>query len=113
MANWIHSVTRASSLRSPARLLFGFDVFISYARSDGTTYAEFLEAKLEGAGFTVFRDKRELNAGDPLSQAIVKAIRRSKRFALVDTVGARNSDWVAKEVETFLQFRKQGLIQIR
>ena len=41
--------------RTPIRFLFGFDVFISYGRSDADGYAELLETKLEALGFATFR----------------------------------------------------------
>ena len=100
-------------LRSPARALFGFDIFISYARSDGAAYAELLEARLETVGFTVFRDRHELNVGDPLDHTVTAAIQRSRRFVLVDTMGARVSPWVAKELTSFLESNHAGVVQIR
>jgi WD40 repeat protein len=98
--------------RAPIRFLFGYDVFISYARSDADAYAELLETRLEALGFATFRDKREINAGDRLDSSLKSAIRRSRQFVLLDTPGARQSRWVAGEIETFLQSRRQRLTRI-
>ena len=46
--------------RAPIRFIFGYDIFISYARNDADKYAELLETRLEAAGFATFRDKREI-----------------------------------------------------
>ena len=93
--------------------MFGYDIFISYARADAEVYAALLEAKLEAAGFAVFRDKQEIGAGDRLNATLTRAIRRSKRFLLLDTAAARQSQWVARELGAFLRAKNEGLIRIR
>jgi WD40 repeat protein len=96
-----------------AEFFFGFDMFVSYARSDGQRYAETLEAKLESRDLTVFRDLTHLDSGEELSSSVMTAIRRSRRFVLIDTPGARGSKWVAREIEAALAKRSPGLISIR
>ena len=98
--------------RTPIRFLFGFDVFISYGRSDADGYAELLETKLEALGFATFRDKREIDAGVWLNDSLKNAIRRSRHFVLLDTPAARRSPWVASEVETYLRFNRKRLTRI-
>ena len=93
--------------RTPIRFLFGFDVFISYGRSDADGYAELLETKLEALGFATFRSKREIDAGEWLNDSLKNAIRRSRHFVLLDTPAARRSPWVASEVETYLRFNQE------
>lgn len=97
---------------APIRFLFGYDVFISYGRSDADAYAELLETKLEAVGFATFRDKREINAGDKLDSSLKNAIRRSRQFVLLDTPSARQSRWVADEVRTFLRSKRQRLTRV-
>ena len=41
----------ATFWRAPIRFLFGYDIFISYARSDAEIYAELLETKLEALAY--------------------------------------------------------------
>jgi hypothetical protein len=44
--------------------VFGYDFFISYAWSDGATYAAALAARLEDKRFAVFLDRAKYAAGD-------------------------------------------------
>jgi len=97
----------------PIRFLFGYDIFLSYARKDAAEYAEFLEQWLEAAGYATFRDDHEIAPGDPLNSVIRRAVRRSRLFILVDTPTARKSGWVVNEVKVRLQFRKKSITRIR
>ncbi len=100
-------------LRRAGEILFGYDLFLSYARLDAERYAETLQAKLESSDITVFRDRTHLDSGQNLGEAVEKAIRRSRRFILIDTPGARQSAWVAREIESYLGRAAEGLISIR
>jgi hypothetical protein len=44
---------------------------------------------------------------------VMTAIRRSRRFVLIDTVGARRSKWVGREIGAVLGKRSPGVISIR
>lgn len=81
--------------------LFGFDVFISYRQADGSAYARALDAALRVADVAIFRDERELVAGDALDTRIRRALARSRILLLVSTAGAMHSGYVAREVRWF------------
>lgn len=49
---------------------YKYDVFISYARKDGLQHAERLEAQLQSAGYTTWRDKRNLDRNQDFSAEI-------------------------------------------
>jgi TIR domain len=97
---------------APIRYVFGYDIFISYARADAHAYADSLQTKLEALGFATFLDKHEIDAGDKLDETLSRAIRRSRQFILLDTPTARKSPWVAGEIETFLRSKRPRLTRI-
>jgi hypothetical protein len=94
------------SWHAPIRYLFGYDIFISYARGNAHAYADSLQTKLEALGFATFLDKHEIDAGDKLDETLSRAIRRSRQFILLDTPTARKSSWVAGEIETYLRSKR-------
>jgi WD40 repeat protein len=79
--------------------IFGFDVFISYARSDGSPFSEALRAALSDAKLRVFLDSTELPDGTNLPLYLTTAIRRSSVVAIVCTPGAFKSSWILREAE--------------
>lgn len=95
------------------RSLFGYDIFICYARADATPYAEFLETALEAGGFATFLDEGEIGAGERLDDTLRRAIRRSRQFLVLDTPKARQSKWVKDEVEARLDGNRTSLTRIK
>lgn len=77
----------------------GGQVFISYARRDGTLVARGLRAELMAAGFRCFLDEHEIEAGARFQETIEHEIQRSGLVILVDSPGATASEWVAKELD--------------
>jgi|ERR1700733_10799047 len=73
-------------------------VFISYASQDAAV-AERLCATLEAAGFPCWIAPRDVQAGAPYADAIVRAINEAKAVVLVLSASAIGSDHVAREVE--------------
>jgi TolB-like protein/Tfp pilus assembly protein PilF len=73
-------------------------VFISYASHDAAV-AERLCATLEAAGFPCWIAPRDVEAGAPYADAIVRAINKAKAVLLVLSASAIGSDHVAREVE--------------
>ena len=87
-----------------------YDAFITYSRKD-SAFAGWLEKKLEryrapgdlSAGrsrLNVFRDVQDL-VGNELTDAIEDAIRQSRKLIVVCSPWARDSKWVAKEINSF------------
>lgn len=79
----------------PGRAL-RFDVFISYAHSDGE-WARILAGRLHGAGFKVFLDVWRLAPGDLVTHSLEEGIRGSRAGILVCSPQAMSSKWVREE----------------
>lgn len=58
-------------------------VFLSYGRKDAEDFAKRLHEDLEAAGFEVWRDVREIKAGDDFMAKIVGELRQSKVFVAI------------------------------
>src|SRR3954451_8244913 len=93
-------------LQRVSRLLFGYDIFISYPYADGKRYAEALKRQLAGLDFACFLDKQELAYGQALTSSLRAAIRRSRALVLVGTFGALRAPYVNLEVRFALANRK-------
>lgn len=77
----------------------GGQVFISYARKDGSELATAVDRELQRAGFRSFIDVREIPGGARVQSEIVSAIRQSTLVVYVDSdLGAR-SRWVCDELD--------------
>ena len=85
------------------RFLFGDDVFISYSRRDGASYAAALANELSRPerGLTCFLDQWGASAATTLSRPVVRALRRSTMLVLVGTPAASESLMVREEVRRF------------
>ena len=81
--------------------LLGYDVFISYAWSDGRNYAAALYAALRSYRLSAFLDDERMDAGAPLRVAVGRALRRSSVLVVLTTQGALRSGHVANEVRAF------------
>lgn len=81
--------------------LFGEDVFISYARSDGARYAAALAKQLSDRDFTCFLDQWASPRGPGLPPEISRVLKRAKSLVLVGTQGAISSQFVAAELAAF------------
>jgi hypothetical protein len=74
------------------------DVFISYSSKD-VAHAEALEALLEKAGLTVWRDKKRLVPGESYVFSIHDGIEQAKRVAVLWSRNSIASDYVTAEAE--------------
>ena len=92
--------------------LLGFDIFISYRRSDGSAYAEKLWRDLKAAGITPFLDRDETPGGAQLTPSLVRALRRSRMLVVLLTPDVLDSEWVQQEVETFSKFKGRAIAPI-
>src|SRR6266850_665401 len=83
------------------KVLFRYDIFISYARRDGKGYASKLKEQLTRLDFSCFLDYDELPAGNSLNRTLKRAIKRSATIIVVGTEGALKSRYVELEVGEF------------
>jgi hypothetical protein len=86
-------------------LLFGYDIFISYAHRGSKKYAEKLDEQLTSLDYSCFIDKKELPSGSSLNKSLESALRASKTLILIGTESALNRDYVQLE---FQEFAKTG-----
>jgi WD40 repeat protein len=82
-------------------IVFGYDVFISYAWEDGRGYAERLYRQLAGRGFSVFLDDHEMYAGNELRSELRRSLKASSVLLVVVSEGMLSSGHVADEVRSF------------
>ena len=94
-------VSRACRARRLADLILGYDVFVSYAWSDGRPFAAELTSRLRGRGWRVFLDDNEIAPGAQLASALGTSLRRSSALTVVASYGAMTSPHVASEIEAF------------
>lgn len=83
------------------KVLFRYDIFISYARRDGKGYALKLKEQLTRLDFSCFLDYDELPAGNSLNRTLKRAIKKSATIIVVGTEGAIKSRYVELEVGEF------------
>ena len=76
-------------------------VFISYARdaSFGEKLAALTQPQLQAAGYTVFRDVTNLNAGDRWHTKLESELLSSDIFVLIVSKKVHNSIWVFNEID--------------
>lgn len=78
--------------------LCGFDIFISYRRADGRSYAQILHKELSKQ-FVVFRDETDIDYGEEFPSLLRRRISRCRMLLVVVTSKALEEDsWVSKEV---------------
>jgi len=93
------------------KFLIGDDIFISYSRLDGATYAAGLATRLTGLGFSCRLDQWGTESGKDMPQSLRNALRRSAALVLVGTEGAAHSRHVRDEVQE-LKRRARPIIPI-
>lgn len=82
------------------KFLIGDDVFVSYSRSDGATFAAGLATELTVRGFSCRLDQWGTESGKQMPKSLTDALRRSALLVLVGTEGAASSIHVNEEVRT-------------
>ncbi len=83
------------------RFRFRYDLFLSYARSDGKPYALKLRDQLKALDFSCFLDQDELPPGNSLRSSLSRALRRSATLVVIGTERALKSTYVAQEISEF------------
>lgn len=109
--------------REPAAQAYRYEAFISYRHTEADTrIAKRIQQHLEGFRIPrelqrgtgrdrlgrLFRDEDELPAGGSLTEELVDALRRSRFLIVVCSPQAVASQWVPKEVETFISLHGKG-----
>jgi tetratricopeptide (TPR) repeat protein len=89
-----------------ARILFGYDFFISFKLGafplGAQSYASDLARRLREDEYTVFFSEEEAPPGAALDATLVRALRRARILIVIINEGALlHSQWVRKEVEQF------------
>lgn len=107
MADRATGVGRRGIQRVLVDAVFGYDYFISYAWSDGRSYAVALAQALEDEGFVCFLDSREYAKGTNWRASGRRALRKTSRLLVVATRGAIESEPVRFEVTQFLTRRRE------
>lgn len=77
------------------------DIFISYSRKDGNTYAIGLADELTKKGFSCFFDRLGTDADRNLPPSLTRKVKSCAMLVVVGSPGARASTFVAQEVEEF------------
>lgn len=96
--------------KSLTDFIFGYDVFISYSRHYGKSYAASLQEQLAKLDYRCFLDTNELPSGEQLTTTLRRALRRSAVLVLLGSPAALESPYVLQEVTTFKESRPNGRI---
>jgi WD40 repeat protein len=88
------------------KFLLGDDIFISYSRADGATYAAGLANELAKLGFSCRLDQWGTESGREMPKSLKKALRRSAALVLVGTEGAARSRHVTEEVRKLKRMKR-------
>src|ERR1043166_8832344 len=73
------------------------DIFISYSRADGATYAAGLASALAHRGFACRVDQWESEPGKDVPRSILRAIRHSQMLIVIGTAASGRSASVTRE----------------
>lgn len=92
----------AGFLENAFRMLFGHDVFISYARTDSTTYAAKLAGELTAREFFCRLDQWGARPGRKVPPDLLAAVRRSSMLVVVGSVSSANSSAMETEIREFI-----------
>jgi hypothetical protein len=74
-------------------------IFISYARKDGTEFAQMLNERLTACGYDVWKDTDDLRIGENVPNGISEAIQNTGEFIVILSPAALVSKWVMDEVD--------------
>ena len=75
-------------------------VFVSYSRQDGNAFATHLHAALEASGFPIWRDVRDLKAGQDFTADLETALESASHVVVCLTPDAkRDNSFVRREIQ--------------
>lgn len=104
---------------------YKYDAFISYRhKTDDQKTAIYLQKMLENYKvprvirqksvkrkiFRVFRDQEELSVSSNLTEVIYEALKQAEFLIVVCSTDTPKSEWIRKEIETFIQYRGREYI---
>jgi len=84
-------------------LVLGDDIFISYARADGSDYATALGDRLTQDSYIVYLDQIKAYPDSKVSKEVLTKLARSATLVLIGTREAAHSRNVAKELRVFFR----------
>lgn len=73
-------------------------IFLSYSHSDGKYFAEYLFQRLQGAGYTVWKDDHNIPLGLNFPEQLSNNVVESDYFVVLLTHDSISSDWVTDEI---------------
>jgi hypothetical protein len=85
--------------------------FISHSRRDDP-FVDWLTGMLRLRGITYWRDQREIEVGDPVTETIQGALKDVYCFLIVLSADALRSQWVTAELNEALALSRSGKIRI-
>jgi hypothetical protein len=85
---------------------YDFDVFISYARSDGSAFVADLVGRLKSAGLRVWYDQEQMRGGSVVNEALADGLRKSRHAIFVLTRAWLQSEYTSWELEVFREQEK-------
>ncbi|KAI8571177.1 hypothetical protein RHMOL_Rhmol01G0098400 [Rhododendron molle] len=101
----------SSSIPIPPQWIY--DVFVSFRGADTRkNFTSHLFGALEDYGFHTFRDDKELERGEYISDGLVKAIEGSRIFLLVFSKDYAGSSWCLDELVRIMDIRRETFKQI-
>ncbi len=86
---------------SRLRAFLGYDIFISYARSDSPKYAQALYTVLVQDGFACYYDQLGSPPDSKVPTSVLDHVRHCKILVVIASPGARESVAVASEIRAF------------
>jgi len=86
-----------------------YQVFLSHATVDKWVAKRMCE-QIEGTGANYFRDDRDIDGGDDISDEIKSAISRSEDFVVLLTPQSLNRQWVLIEMGAAWSFDKRIVV---
>ena len=89
-------------LQGAIRFSRGDDVFISYSRANGATYAAGLASELARRKLSCRLDQWGAPPGKEVPEVILTALKRSARLVVVTTAACGQSAAVEREIRDFL-----------
>jgi hypothetical protein len=92
--------------------LRGYDVFVSYRRSEASAYAARLVSQLQTERLRCFLDTQESPAGADLTPTIRSALRCSRFMVIILSPGVTQSRWIGEELAYFTATKGKNVIPI-
>ncbi|KAK4593296.1 hypothetical protein RGQ29_017421 [Quercus rubra] len=97
-----------SSSASPLTPRWKYDVFLSFRGEDTrNNFTDHLYVALQRKGIFTFRDEEELERGESISPALLKAIEESRFAIIILSKNYASSTWCKEELAKIVRCRKE------